>query len=60
MFKKLLPLLAVVCLGAMPLLAQLGVGHITGRVTDASGSVIPQSRSMSTDRLRASFRETRS
>ena len=41
MFKKLLPLLAVVCLGAMPLLAQLGVGHITGRVTDASGSVIP-------------------
>lgn len=25
----------------MPLLGQLGVGHIAGRVTDASGSVIP-------------------
>ena len=41
MFKKLLPLLAAVCLAAIPLFGQLGVGHIAGRVTDASGSVIP-------------------
>lgn len=41
MYKKLLPLLAAVCLAGMPLLGQMGVGHITGRVTDASGSVIP-------------------
>ena len=39
--KRLLPLLAAVCLAAMPLLGQLGVGTIAGRVTDASGSVIP-------------------
>ena len=34
-------LVAIGVLAAGPLLAQLGVGHITGRVTDASGSVIP-------------------
>ena len=39
--KRLLPLLAAVCLAAMPLLGQLGVGTISGRVTDASGSVVP-------------------